>query len=695
MLEEGSVPIGADTRTRSSVGHPGYYAGQHPRYFDYGGSNATGGRGVDVSNPRGSVVDAVNGKHADGDDDDESLSSDEEIEIEFGRAQDSSSGPRKAHTSAVGGRSKRSGYAWWCPLCCCLIILAIIAAAIATPLILRNREQTAAAPTEEDSSGNTRVGGIVGDGDGSDGAAAAADFDLEQYTKDVYDTLQPVSGSNVFDEGSPQNLAAEWILADAANYADGKEGAPVPRDVNDPRFLQRYALGVSHHALGGDEWSMCDSAQDDDEAAECTEDGKTTRWLSAGDECNWYGITCNSNGMIAKLDLGDSSGGSGLGLKGEIPQEIGEIATLRSLDLGNNGNVGGTIPESLSKTSLEQIDLANNQIQSPFPESLYGKKLLQKIDIQNNNLDGPLPDFGAIPNLVFVDASGNDFSGTIPTTVGSLARLRMIDLGRNELSGPLPDELGQADRLERIIVNHNHLEGTISSDIASLPRLTQLNVRNNKLDGQIPESIGEMGNYWAENGTRRKKTILLDGNELEGDLPETIGSIDGLKTLSLQGNNFNANQLLPQTICDLETSPSDDAFNLEKIFSDCEQVDCRCSEACQCIEESAIGTVQEIIAQQGPFDYDGDGLIDESTAGTNPFSPDSDGDGASDKEELNAGTNPLDPTDTPSFKDSNNKGVSDEVEAALLADSDGDGLTDEVEMILGKVSFSMQRSLCL
>ncbi len=78
-------------------------------------------------------------------------------------------------------------------------------------------------------------------------------------------------------------------------------------------------------------------------------------------------------------------------------------------------------------------------------------------------------------------------------------------------------------------------------------------------------------------------------------------------------------------------------------------------------------------------DDDNDGLldVDEATAGTDPLDPDSDGDGLSDGDEVLLGTDPLDP-------DTDGDGVADGVDAMPLdagesSDNDGDGIGDNTD----------------
>lgn len=124
--------------------------------------------------------------------------------------------------------------------------------------------------------------------------------------------------------------------------------------------------------------------------------------------------------------------------------------------------------------------------------------------------------------------------------------------------------------------------------------------------------------------------------------------------------------------------------------------------------EQSIATSQFVHTQNvGPTDSDNDGLTDaqEATLGTDPFNPDSDGDGAADGAEV--GGNVASPVDTDgdgsidalesSVTDSDGDGVSDQadpantnpcipnstVAACLAYDSDGDGLTNAQEDALG------------
>lgn len=86
-----------------------------------------------------------------------------------------------------------------------------------------------------------------------------------------------------------------------------------------------------------------------------------------------------------------------------------------------------------------------------------------------------------------------------------------------------------------------------------------------------------------------------------------------------------------------------------------------------------IATARFVHTQNvGPTDSDNDGVTntDELTLGTDPFNPDSDGDGIPDGTEV--GANPASPTDT------DNDGIPDVVESAT-ADRDGDGIPNQAD----------------
>jgi Leucine-rich repeat (LRR) protein len=58
---------------------------------------------------------------------------------------------------------------------------------------------------------------------------------------------------------------------------------------------------------------------------------------------------------------------------------------------------------------------------------------------------------GQLTNLVLFDAYGNNLTGSIPTTIGSLSEsLTILDLSENDFTGTIPDAINYMPFLETL-----------------------------------------------------------------------------------------------------------------------------------------------------------------------------------------------------------------------------------------------------
>ena len=73
-------------------------------------------------------------------------------------------------------------------------------------------------------------------------------------------------------------------------------------------------------------------------------------------ECDWYGITCDGNQTIVKINLDWNN------LNGSLPTSFFHLTTVTELDLGAN-NLTGSIPEEISQMAeLRKLDLDQNKL---------------------------------------------------------------------------------------------------------------------------------------------------------------------------------------------------------------------------------------------------------------------------------------------------------------------------------------------
>ncbi len=355
-------------------------------------------------------------------------------------------------------------------------------------------------------------------------------------------------------------LAIAGLTAVLWAYACG-DGATEPLPAN-----PRKAISAAVDSVSGTSTVTVAQAGNSDRAAlvalyEAT-DGpnwvNNENWLTDAPLGEWFGVGTDSLGRVVRLELTyynrDRREWIANDLSGPLPAELGNLAELERLYLGNNSltgpipaelgnlsnleslflyssNLTGPIPAELGGLGqLTFLNLGANQLTGSIPSALGDLANLERLYLDNNSLTGPIPaELASLASLERLYLHNNGLTGAIPSEFGRFANLERLYLGDNSLTGPIPSELAALASLERLYLNSSGLTGPIPAELGGLGHLTFLNLGANQLMGSIPSALGDLANL---------EQLYLNNNNLSGPLPAELGNLAELERLYLNHNNL-------------------------------------------------------------------------------------------------------------------------------------------------------------
>lgn len=233
--------------------------------------------------------------------------------------------------------------------------------------------------------------------------------------------------------------------------------------------VDREVLVGLYDALDGENWT------------------NKTNWLTERPIREWHGVTSDASGRVDGLMLEWN------GMTGEIPKELGSLANLKRLELGNN-NLTGEIPKELGNLSnLETLLLHSNRLDGEIPTELVHLSNLEALVLSSNRFTGEIPNaLASLTNLRVLTLDTNQLTGEIPTELGSLSNLELLALSANRLSGEIPTELGNLSNLVTLLLGYNWLTGEIPKELGNLSNLGTLTLYDNQLSGCIPAKLRDV-----------------------------------------------------------------------------------------------------------------------------------------------------------------------------------------------------------
>jgi Leucine-rich repeat (LRR) protein/subtilisin family serine protease len=243
-------------------------------------------------------------------------------------------------------------------------------------------------------------------------------------------------------------------------------------------------------------------------------------------------------------------------LSGLIPPGIGNITSLRTLDLGGNSYLSGAVPPEIGNlVNLQTLELWSNDLTSLPPEIgnlvnletlfLHENELtslpaeignlsgLRTLYVYNNRLTSIPPELGNL-NLYLLQLMGNKLTN-VPPELGNINELQSLDLQNNQLASFPSPQLGEYSSLTFLNLNNNRLTGNIPPGLSNLNQLEQLILSNNRLTGPIPTTFN-VTNF------PNMRRIDLSFNGLEGQVPVELTTLAG-SAAGLNNVYVNVNRL--------------------------------------------------------------------------------------------------------------------------------------------------------
>ncbi|KAH7843683.1 hypothetical protein Vadar_019515 [Vaccinium darrowii] len=225
-------------------------------------------------------------------------------------------------------------------------------------------------------------------------------------------------------------------------------------------------------------------------------------------------------------------------LKGPILPSLNNLTQLAILYSDNNSFT--EIPPNLSLSYLMVLNVGSNQLVGKIPVIIGSMSLLVLV-MSANHLEGPIPmEFCQLKNIMLLDLSENNITGGIPSCFNS-SFIDIIRLSKNKLHGPFPMQFQDLPLVE-LDLSYNQFSGNIPTWIGSLSNLEVLLLQNNHFEGNIPKELCHLSNLTL---------IDLSFNNLFGSIIPCISNIE-FNGIPEHGRDFTSFRLFSQPSFQLE-----------------------------------------------------------------------------------------------------------------------------------------------
>ena len=208
-----------------------------------------------------------------------------------------------------------------------------------------------------------------------------------------------------------------------------------------------------------------------------------TGWLRDESHCAWQGVLCDGDGFVAALWLDDNN------LSGQIPDTLGNLRYLRSIDLSSNALSGGLPPTLTKLVDLSRLFASEAGLSGALESSFGDMEQLTYLDLRGNQLSADMATFAGLGNLTYLDLSGNTFSGNFPDN-GPWPLAELVNLSSNALSGTLPSNINALGKLRDLDLGNNAFSGRLPASVGNLMALEKIDLSENTFTGPIGESLG-------------------------------------------------------------------------------------------------------------------------------------------------------------------------------------------------------------
>ncbi|CAJ1947155.1 unnamed protein product [Cylindrotheca closterium] len=355
-------------------------------------------------------------------------------------------------------------------------------------------------------------------------------------------SLDPSAGNN-----TPQRRAFSWLVQDNQNLDDSTQ-------------MTRYALAVFYYST-----NAVPTAFDMDPDSWQIVDG----WLTQASYCTWYGIFCDLQGRVESIELPENYLTGSLNIELRMLEE-----TLYLIDITDNAIAmsGSDYDVFLNLVNLEELYADNNYLESDngLPSQMASLVKLEALSLSFNLLSGDLSSNSVLqfmPLLSLLELESNFFSSSIPYYFGNMENLVYLYMRNNELTGDLSFlNAGQMKSLFTMWLDGNQISGAIPASIGTLDELGSLSLTKNRLSGRIPDQLGNLPSL---------QRVWLNNNELTGEIPKSLEGLNELEVLELHNNNMAGK--MPKGLCDVFTRVT---YEAKSLTSDCTNGDVECKPDC-------------------------------------------------------------------------------------------------------------------